>query len=203
MTNIKTMTLEELEANLSLLLQSPKDLGPLELIVRRPGLDEREVLPEGNLDLRLGLVGDTWISRKGPGTPDGSANSKAQVTLMNSRVIALLAQTRERWPLAGDQLYGDLDLSTTNLPPATRLRVGSAILEITDQPHTGCEKFAARFGQDAYLFVNAPAYQKYRLRGVNARVIQTGLIKVGDNIEVIRKSGERLAEKVDWSKHAP
>ncbi len=187
---VKTMTLEELEASLSRLIQSPRDLGPLELIVRRPGVDEREVLPEGTLDLYAGLVGDTWKSRKGPGRPDGSANPKAQVTLMNSRVIALLAQTRERWPLAGDQLYVDLDLSTANLPSSTRLRVGSAILEITDQPHTGCEKFAARFGQDAYLFVNAPAYKKYRLRGVNARVIQPGLIKVGDRVEVIRRSGE-------------
>jgi len=183
--NSKYLTLEELEASLSLLNQSPKDYGALELIVRRPGIDEREVISEANLDVHLGLIGDTWISRKSSSTHDGSANPKAQVTLMNSRVIALLAQAKEDWPLAGDQLYVDLDLSTTNLPPAARLKVGSAIIEITDQPHTGCKKFAERFGQDAFRFVNAQAHRDLRLRGANAKVIQSGTIRVGDIVEVI------------------
>jgi len=187
--NLKYLSREELEANLSQLTQSPRDFGPLELIVRRPAVDVREVLPEGSLDLRAGLVGDTWIARKSSTTPDGSANPKAQLTLMNSRVIALLAQTKERWPLAGDQLYVDLDLSTTNLPPGTRLRVGSAIVEITDQPHTGCKKFEERFGRDAFRFVNARSHRDLRLRGVDAKVIQPGTIRIGDIVEVIRKPG--------------
>ena len=111
---------EELEANLSLIAQSPKDCGTLALIVRRPDTDEREVLPEGDLDLRIGLVGDTWISRKSSSTPDGSANLKTQVTLMNSRVIALIAQTVERWPLA-----------VLAPPPPT---VAKALLEVLPSP---------------------------------------------------------------------
>jgi MOSC domain-containing protein YiiM len=184
---VKHLTYEELEASLSHLTQAPKDFGTLALIVRRPGIDEREVLPEGVLDLRVGLVGDSWISRKSASTPDGSANPKAQVTLMNSDVVALLAQTKERWPLAGDQLYLDLDLSTANLPPGTQLRIGAAMVEITDQPHTGCRKFAERFGQDAFRFVNAPAHRELRLRGANAKVIQAGTVREGDKVEVIRR----------------
>lgn len=183
---VKHLTLEELEASLDLLNQAPKDSGTLELIVRRPSTDEREVLSEGTLDVGVGLVGDSWITRGSSSTPDGSANPKAQVTLMNSGVIALIAQTRERWPLAGDQLYVNLDLSIPNLPPGTQLRVGEAILEITDQPHTGCIKFAARFGQDAFRFVNAPAHRDLRLRGVNVKVIQVGTIRTGDRVKVMR-----------------
>jgi MOSC domain-containing protein YiiM len=183
--DIKYMTLAELEASLEMLTQSPKDSSRLELIVRRPGIDEREVLAEGTLDIRLGLIGDAWSAR----TPGSPANPKAQVTLMNSRVIALLAQTRQRWPLAGDQLYLDLDLSVSNLPPGAQLKIGAAMLEITDLPHTGCKKFAARVGRDAFRFVNAPAHKDLRLRGVNARVVQLGVIRSGDTVEVIRPPG--------------
>ena len=87
---------------------------------------------------------------------DGSANPDAQLTLMNARVVALVAGERERWPLAGDQLYVDLDLSADNLPPGTRLAVGSAVIEVTPEPHTGCAKFSARFGSEALRFVNSP-----------------------------------------------
>jgi MOSC domain-containing protein YiiM len=104
---------------------------------------------------------------------------------MNSRVIALLAGDKERWPLAGDQLYVDLDLSVDNLPPGTRLNFGSAVVEVSDRPHTGCKKFAARFGLDALQFVNSPQGKQLRLRGLHARVVQPGVIRVGDIVEVL------------------
>jgi hypothetical protein len=176
----------ELEASLDSIRQSPRDSGRLEMIVCRPAEDEREVLAEGTLDLRLGLVGDSWISRGSTRTADGSSHPDTQVTLMNARVIAVLAQRRERWPLAGDQLYVDLDLSAANLPPGTRLQVGTAVIEITAQPHTGCSKFAEWFGQDARLFVNAPALKDLHLRGLNAKVIQPGLARTGDTVRVLR-----------------
>jgi hypothetical protein len=186
---MRYLTLEELEENLNLINQSPKDGGRLELIVRRPAVDEREALDEGTLDLRLGLIGDTWISRRSSRTPAGSPHPEMQITLMNSRVIALLAQIRERWPLAGDQLFVDLDLSAANLAPGTQLKIGLAVVEITAQPHTGCVKFSERFGHDALLFVNAPARKELRLRGVNAKIVQPGVIKVGDSVQVIRAPG--------------
>lgn len=176
----KHLTRDELEAGLDEIRRSPRDGGALELIVRRPGVDQREVLKEGELDLAVGLVGDTWAVRSSSRTRDGSPHPDMQLNVMNARTIALVAQERERWPLAGDQLYLDLDLSADNLPPGTRLALGSAVIEITAQPHTGCQKFVDRFGRDAVLFVNSPEGRQLRLRGLNAKVVQPGVIRVGD-----------------------
>jgi MOSC domain-containing protein YiiM len=183
--SMKNLTTEELEAGLENIRQSPKDNGVLELIVRRPQANEREILEEGKLDLLEGLVGDNWKTRGSSRTPDGSAHPDMQLTLMNARAIALVAQTRERWSLAGDQLYLDLDLSADNLPAGTRLALGSAVIEATAIPHTGCQKFAARFGQDAMRSVHSPLGRQLHLRGVNAKVVQPGTIRVGD---IVRKA---------------
>lgn len=180
MTEIRFLTAPELEAGLDDIRQSPKEAGRLALIVRRPQVEERESLLEGELDLAEGLVGDNWRTRGSSMTPDGSAHPDMQLNIMNARVIALLAQDAGRWPLAGDQLFLDLDLSADNLPPGTQLALGSAIIEITDQPHRGCAKFSARFGPDALKFVNSAVGRQLQLRGVNARVVQPGMIRVGD-----------------------
>jgi len=186
MTDIKHLTMKELEAELDEIRRSPRDEGRLVLIVRRPQTDQREVLVEGQLDLKEGLVGDNWQARGSSSTGDGSADFDRQLTLMNSRVIALLAPDRERWSLAGDQLYIDMDLSSQNLPPGTRLQLGSAIIEVTAPPHTGCKKFVSRFGADAMKFVNSPLGRKLCLRGINARVVQAGVIRVGDAAKKIQ-----------------
>ncbi len=165
---------DELAAGLDEIRRSPTDRGTVELIVRRPAEDEREELDEGALDLEEGLVGDMWRRRGSSRMPDGSANPEAQVTLMNARAIELIAGGRERWPLAGDQLYVDFHLGVDNLPAGARLAVGSAVLEITAEPHTGCAKFSARFGSEALRFVNGAAGRPLRLRGVNARVVAAG-----------------------------
>jgi len=175
-------TADELAAGLDEIRSSPADAGTVELIVRRPAEDEREVLDVGVLDLDEGLVGDAWRQRRSGRTPEGPADPGTQVTLMNARVIALLARERERWPLAGDQLYVDLDLSHENLPPGTRLALGSAVIEVTAEPHTGCAKFSARFGSDAIRFVNSPLGRQLRLRGVNARVVEPGAVSRGDAV---------------------
>ena len=174
------MSDHEFEAGLEHIRKSPTDSGVVKLIVRRPGVGAREVLEEGKLDLVEGLVGDSWKSRGSTRTPDGSPNPNSQITIMNARVIQLLAQDEDRWQLAGDQLYIDLDLSTANLPAWTRLAVGSAVIQITDSPHTGCAKFASRFGKQAVAFVNSDLGKQLRLRGVNAKVLQPGVIRVGD-----------------------
>ncbi len=158
----------------------------LELIVRRPGTDEREVLQEGELDLVEGLVGDTWKVRGSTRTADGSPHPDTQLNIMNSRVIAPVAQDKDRWPLAGDQLYIDMDLSDANLPPGMQLALGSAIIEVTDEPHTGCRKFQARFGRDALEFVNSRVGRELHLRGINAKVVRPGTIRVGDRVRKSR-----------------
>ena len=180
MNTIRHLTWDELAAGLDRIRTSPSDQGVLELIVRRPSTEQREVLEEGQLDRELGLVGDTWSQRRSKRTPDGSRHPDMQLNIMNARTIALLAQDKERWPLAGDQLFIDLDLTEENLPAGTQLRLGSAVIEVTSQPHTGCEKFAARFGPDATRFVNSPEGKRLRLRGINAKVVHAGTIRVGD-----------------------
>jgi MOSC domain-containing protein YiiM len=101
---------------------------------------------------------------------------------MSSRVIDLLAGDRSRWPLAGDQLYVDLDLTLENLPPGARLQVGEATIEVSELPHTGCAKFTERFGSAAIRFVNSPTGRALRLRGLNARVVEPGAVRPGDPI---------------------
>jgi hypothetical protein len=177
---ITHLTVEELEAGLATIYESPKDEGELALIVRRPRTEEREILEEGELDLVEGLVGDNWRIRGSSRTVDGSAHPDMQLNIMNARVIALIAQEKGRWHLAGDQLFLDLDLSEENLPPGTRLALGSAVIEVTPEPHTGCKKFVARFGADAMKFVNSPQGKRLRLRGLNAKVIRSGVIHIGD-----------------------
>jgi hypothetical protein len=177
------LTTEELEAGLDRIRSAPADEGVVELIVRRPAESEREVLEQGTLDLREGLVGDMWVRRFSKRTPDGSANPEMQLTLMSARVIDLVAAgERERWALAGDQLFVDLDLSVDNLPAGTRLAVGSAVIEVTAEPHTGCVKFASRFGGDAHRFVNVTTHRHLRLRGLNAKVVEPGTLSAGDAI---------------------
>ena len=179
------LTTEQLEAKLDELRQSPKDAGVLELIVRRPRPKQREILLEGELSPVEGLVGDNWSFRKNFRSTDGAPDPEMQLNIMNSRAIALVAQEKERWQLAGDQLFIDLDLSTENLPPGTQFTLGSAIIEVTAVPHTGCKKFVERFGVDAMKFVNSKIGRELNLRGINAKVIQAGVIRVGDKAQKI------------------
>jgi len=172
----------ELEAGLDHVRESPPDGGVVELIVRRPTVDQREVLAVATLDTGAGLVGDNWRARGNTGTADGSAHPGRQLTMMNSRAALLVAQHPGRRMLAGDQLYVDLDLSPANLPAGTRLAVGSAVIEVSEEPHLGCSKFAARFGKDAWRFVNSRVGRGLRLRGLNARILASGTVRPGDRV---------------------
>jgi MOSC domain-containing protein YiiM len=176
------MTTATLEDGLDEVRAAPADVGRIELIVRRPAEDQREILDEATLDTTAGLVGDTWLDRGSSRMPGGVADPERQLTVMNARFAALVAVDPERRPLAGDQLYLDLDISEANLPAGTRVALGSAVIEFTAPPHTGCAKFSARFGLDALRFVNSPVGRALRLRGANARVIEAGTIRKGDEV---------------------
>ncbi len=171
-----------LDESLDHIRAAPADGGSVQLIVRRPAVDDREVVAEAHLDVHDGLEGDTWLVRGSPRTPDGGPNPEAQLTLMNARAAAAMAGDRERWPLAGDQLYVDLDISRANLPPGSRVQIGSAVIEFSEPPHTGCAKFSSRFGIDALKFVNSETGRELRLRGANCRVVVAGTVRTGDAI---------------------
>ena len=182
---VRHLTTQELEAALDHLRQAPRNEGVLQLIVRRPDVDQREEMAEAEMDPVQGLIGDNWITRGSSRTPDGSPHPEMQINIMNSRVTALVAQQQDRWSLAGDQLYIDMDLSKENLPAGSRLQVGSAVLEVSSLPHNGCEKFVARFGRDAMKFVNSALGKELCLRGINARVVQAGTVRLGDTVRKI------------------
>ena len=185
MTTITHLTTAELDVGLDHIRQAPKDTGILELIVRRPLTEQREILEEGELDLVEGLVGDNWGARGSSMTADGAGHPEMQRTIMNTRAIAHIAQDKDRWQLAGDQLFIDMDISEHNMPPGTRLSLGTAIIEVTAIPHKGCKKFVARFGLDAMKWVNSEEGKKLHLRGINAKVVQAGNISAGDTVNKV------------------
>ncbi|MBX3267953.1 MAG: MOSC domain-containing protein [Acidobacteria bacterium] len=181
---IITLTTTEIEARIDHVLSAPKDEGRLEMIVRRPAVNAREVVEEGELDREQGLLGDNWLTRGSSRTDNGLGHPEMQLNVMSCRFAMLIAGSRERVPLAGDQLFVDLDLSSENLPPGTRIKVGGPVIEVTAIPHTGCKKFVERFGLDAMKFANSVFGRRHNLRGINAKVIEPGSVRTGDAVVV-------------------
>lgn len=175
-------SLAELQSCLPMILQSPALAGRVGMIICRPRTGERKILQNCQLNTSDGLLGDNWKQRGQWKAPDKPANVDMQLNLMNLRAITAIAADQAQWPLAGDQFYVDLDLSQQNLPPGTRLMIGTAVIEVTAEPHLGCRKFAERFGRDAVAFVNSDQGKQLNLRGINARVISPGQVSVGDEI---------------------
>jgi hypothetical protein len=167
------------------LREAPRLQGTVEMIVRRPEDGAREILDEGVLDPEVGLVGDNWLTRGSRHTPDGAAHPLMQLNVTSARMSALLAATPEHRALVGDQFHLDLDLSPEHLPAGSRLALGTAVIEVTARPHTGCVKFRDRYGHDAMRFVNSQVGKELRLRGLCARVVQGGTVRAGDVVTVI------------------
>ena len=180
-------TLAELEAGIDHIRSSPSTAGTLDLIVRRSTVDEREVVDTADLDRDHGLVGDSWRDRLSPEDAENRLARAWQLTVMNSRAIALIAIEPERWSLAGDQLYVDFDLSEENVPPGTRIAVGEAVIEVSEPPHRGCQKFSSRFGLEALRFVNSEVGRDLHLRGINAKVVTAGRVRRGDPVRKLAK----------------
>jgi hypothetical protein len=178
------LTAAEIEAKIADVLASPKNDGTLEMIVRRPAENRREVVENGFLSVENGLVGDNWLLRGSSRTDNGLGHPEMQLNLMNWRFVNLVAGSRERVQLAGDQLFVDLDLSPDNIPPGSQLSIGQAVIQITEIPHLGCKKFVERFGIDAMKYANSDFGRSHNLRGVNAKVVTAGNIAAHDSVRV-------------------
>lgn len=179
-------TAAELEAHLDALRAAPRPVGTLEMVVRRPAVDAREILDEGWLDTEAGLVGDTWLDRATSYAIESGRHLQSQLNVMSARMVRFLADSVEAQALAGDQLFLDLDLSVAHLPTGTRLALGDeAVIEVTAKPHSGCAKFRARFGDDALAFVNSEVGQSLRLRGFNAYVVTSGTVRPSDPVRIL------------------
>ena len=171
--------LAELESGLARLRDAPSDEGRLVLIVRRRADGVRETPQRVRLSQEEGVPGDDW-SRRPPRDPE------AQLAVMRREVAELIANG-QALTLFGDNLFVELDVSAGNLPAGTRLRVGSALVEVTAKPHNGCAKFHGRFGADALRFVQAKATRDQNLRGIYWKVIEPGAAAVGDPIAVLSR----------------
>ncbi len=183
---LKHLSLAELQAQLPVILASPKGDGILQGIVIRPGAGERRDIDSSEISLAGGVHGDHWAKGCWKSTDAGLPHPDVQICIMNARCIAAIAQERENWPLAGDNLFIDMDLTPDNMPPGQRLAIGSAIIEITGTAHNGCASFIARYGRDACLFVNTGEGKRLRLRGIYARVVQDGKVSVGDRVSKVK-----------------
>ena len=174
-------TTEQLDARIGHVAGAPSDVGTVELVVARPAKGERTVLDSAELRPGMGLVGDNYLERGSSKPGGGPADPLGELNLMSARALEAVAGTdRDRWPLAGDQLIVDFDLSEVNCPAGTRLAVGTATIEVTAKPHNGCAKFADRYGIDAARWINSR--KDLRLRGICAVVIEAGAVAPGDTI---------------------
>ena len=182
---IEHRSIADLENGLENIKKSPADNGMLYMIVVRTSKRERAVPWYCKLSPAFGVEGDHWSQGAWKSLPEGIPDPMVQVTIMNSRCLDLIATSKERWPLAGDNLIVDMDISTANLKPGQKVSIGSAVLEISDIPHTGCMKFRDRFGVEALKFVSSKEARELRLRGLFARVIKEGEISIGDRLKKI------------------
>lgn len=180
------LTLAELQAQLPDILASPRDRGVVQGIVIRPGAGERRDVDSSEISLAGGVHGDHWAKGCWKSTEAGLPHPDVQICMMNARCIAAIAQERDNWPPAGDNLFIDMDLTPDNMPTGQQLAIGSAIIEITGTPHTGCSDFIARYGRDACLFVNTGEGKRLRLRGIYARVVRDGKVSVGDRVSKVK-----------------
>ncbi len=183
------LTTEEINARVAALPAAPADGGSVTTLVIRPDTDEREIVSTISVAPGTGVAGDNYVARGDSKTPDGKAHPEAQLAVMNAAILDVLSDgDEERWPLAGDQLLVDFDLSTDNLPAGSRFSIGTAIFEVANKPHNGCAKFAQRFGIDASRFVNSDKVQRYR--GINVMVVTEGDVSVGDTITKLDAKGD-------------
>jgi len=146
-------------------------------------MNERRILEHAELSIEQGLIGDNWVKAEcNTGYYQNYAN--AQLSLMNSQVMMAIQKDPSQWPLAGDNFFVDLDLNQSNVPVGTQLGIGTAIIEVTEEPHLPCKKFRQRFGEDAFDLLNSSAGRDANLRGVYARVIAAGHVS---SDSIIRK----------------
>jgi MOSC domain-containing protein YiiM len=170
-------SLADLRQMLEELPRGSGDTGRVTLLMRRCEGGRRETLHEVVMAPDIGVAGDAWCRA-------AQRNKDMQIAVMEKDVAELIANGQSL-TLFGDCLILDLDLSSSNLPPGSRVRVGGAILEVTPMPHNGCRKFNARFGNDALRFVSMPELRSRNLRGIYMRVEKGGEVEVGDSVDVI------------------
>jgi len=179
LTILGDMTFEELERAWQDAPPLPRGRGGVRRICVRTGGGAHACPPRVRVTCEGGVDGDRWAR-------EPQRRLDAQVTLIAARVAEWIARPGSPPEAAGDNFHVDLDVGVEALPVGTRIRLGTAVVEVTALPHSGCAKFRDRFGLDAVRWVNDPGHRERRLRGVNCRVIADGEVAVDDAVELVR-----------------
>jgi len=173
---------DALTQRLNAFAAAPKENGRLEMIVRCPVSNQREILQTVHLSVEAGLPGDKWGAKSNP-------NPVSQLTVMRHDIADMIANGQSL-ALFGDNLFVNLDIAAANLPVGSRLQIGEAVIEVTPLPHDGCTKFKARFGADAFYFVNAKPTRHLNLRGICCRVVRAGNVEAGSAVRVVSRPAQ-------------
>lgn len=173
-------TIDELNGELPHILKAPKDEGVIHKLCYRPGFRKRTFVDELSLSVADGVKGDRWKEFGWLKLPDGSADPRIQVCVLQKRVLDCVWREGDSVDYPGDTMIVDMDMSEANLPTGTRLQVGSAIIEVSDVFNDACTKWSARYGKESREWINVPDNVPLRLRGILCRVVQDGSVKLSD-----------------------
>jgi MOSC domain-containing protein YiiM len=157
-------------SSLSKLLNAPVRPGHVRWLGLRP---ERQapvqIVQSVQLEARRGLVGDRYSRLYGA----------RQVTLIGAENLAAMSAFLGGHPIDPQQVRRNIVVEGLNLLALKerRFRVGEAILETTGECHP-CSRMEEALGVGGYNAMRGHG-------GITARVVQGGLVRVGDVVERI------------------
>ncbi|MFT5632095.1 MAG: hypothetical protein ACI9HB_003282 [Gammaproteobacteria bacterium] len=174
--------LAECEDALSTILAAPKSGAIVEQLCLRPGFSERSFPELLELTVAGGIIGERWTKAPWLTLSDGTPDPRIQVSILSKRVMDLCWRDRENTHHPGDTMIVDMDLGVENLPNGTRLGIGSAVVEVSDKFNTACIKWQGRYGAESLRWLNLRKNRDYRLRGILCRIVQDGVVRLGDEL---------------------
>lgn len=173
---------QDLAAALDHIRAAPRDNAPIETLCFRPGYGERHFVDRLDLTVAHGIPGERWAKAPWLRLPDGRPDPRIQVSILPKRVMDAVWLNRAGTVHPGDPIVADIETSYDSLPIGTRLRAGTAVIEVTDAFNDGCVKWKARYGAAAKDWLVAPANRPLRLRGLLCRIVQDGVVTRADHL---------------------
>lgn len=176
-------TAEQLNAALPHIRAAPRDDAPIEMLCFRPARNQRRMVPDLTLTADRGIPGERWLKAPWLTLPDGRPDPRIQVSILPKRVMDAVWLDRAGTVHPGDPIVADIETSYDSLPVGTRLRAGNAVLEVSDAFNDGCVKWKVRYGAAAKDWLVTPENRPLRLRGLLCRIVQDGMVRLGDRLQ--------------------